>query len=171
MPEPRPVRLAGLPLGVMTGGVLGACLWAGLATGGPGSDAIGQPPLAVLLVAIAISGLAGFLAIGLFWRRARRMPGIASSAEELLQEVAHAGAEFVWEADTAGRLTSLSDGFERCVGLPLDEALGRAGSRFWATASPMPPSVPWPWPSPESGRSAMSRRAWSTSTATAGRCA
>ncbi|MEZ5857521.1 MAG: EAL domain-containing protein [Geminicoccaceae bacterium] len=111
----------------MVGGLVAACLWAGFAAGGLDNGDFGQPasPLFALLVAIAISGLGGTLAIGLFWHRARRMAGVASSAEELLEEVAHAGAEFVWETDTAGRLTFLSDGFERSVGLAPAEAIGR----------------------------------------------
>ncbi len=125
--EPRPIRLAGLPLGLMAGGLVGACVWAGYAVGVPGSALVGLQvsPLTALLVAIAISGLAGFCAIGLCWHRARRMSGATLSAEELLEEIAHAGAEFVWEADAAGRLTMLSDGFERSVGMPQDAALGR----------------------------------------------
>lgn len=128
MPKPWADRVARLPLAVLAGGLVGACLWASFALGRLGDGGAARPGalLAALLVAVAISGLGGFLAIGLFWRRARQWAGTAPRAEELPGEIAHAGAAFVWEADAAGHLTLLSDGFEGSVGQAPAEAIGRS---------------------------------------------
>ncbi len=112
-----------LPLAILAAGVALACLLPGW----PAGEGAGQPgaSLESRLVAIAISGMGGLLALGFFWHRARQMTPAGPGVGALPEEASHAGVEFLWEADEAGRLTLLSDGFERSLGLLPAEALGR----------------------------------------------
>ena len=125
--RPSVGRLLPLPLGILAGGVAVACLWAGLVSGRLADEGTGPPdvPLVPLLVAVAISGMAGLLALGLLWRRVLRLASAEPGTKDPLDEASHVGAEFSWEADAAGRLTQLSLGFEHSLGLLPAEALGR----------------------------------------------
>ncbi len=131
----RPIgHLLLLPLGLIVGGVAAAALWlvsaallgpAGLA---PGAAVSGQPAATGdtlrWVVAICLCAGSGLLAVVVMARHMQREIGQSASVDALFEDVAYAGAAFIWQADAAGRLTSLSDGFERCSGHPRGAAIG-----------------------------------------------
>ncbi len=127
-------RLLLLPLGLVVGGVAAAALWlvtaAFLAPIGRAPEMALETALDVdghmlrWVVAIGLCAGTGFLAVVVMARRMQREIGQSASADALFEDVAHAGAAFIWQADPAGRLTSLSDGFERCSGRPRSTAIG-----------------------------------------------
>ncbi len=128
----RPIgRQLLLPLGLVVGGVAAASLWLvtasliapAVAPAGIGPDASAQTFRA--LVAVAVSAAGGLLAVVIMARYMQREIGQSASADALFEDVAHAGAAFIWQADPAGRLTSLSDGFERCSGHGRNAAIGQ----------------------------------------------
>lgn len=134
--DERPIgRVLLLALGIVVAGVAAAAVWlvaappllsfgAGPVTApGAGSDATGH--VLERLVAIALSAASGLAAVVVMARHMQREIGRSGSADALFEDVAHAGAAFIWEADSGGRLSSLSDGFERCSGRPRSAALGR----------------------------------------------
>ena len=140
-PEPqrsskRPIgRLLMLPLGLVVAGVAAAAVWLAIASSLP---LFGTGPTELFLsrldapedmlrwlVAIVLCGASGFAAVVVMARHMQREIGQSACADALLDDVAHAGAAFVWQADAGGRLTSLSDGFERCSGQPRSAAIGQ----------------------------------------------
>ena len=133
--DKRPIgRLLLLPLGLVVAGVAAAVLWlvaaAMLAPVGLAPDRAlihGHPAEGHALrwmVAIGLCAASGLLAVVIMARHMQREIGQFASADALFEDVAHAGAAFIWQADAAGRLTSLSDGFERCSGRPRGSAIG-----------------------------------------------
>jgi diguanylate cyclase (GGDEF)-like protein/PAS domain S-box-containing protein len=132
----RPIgRLLLLPLGLVVGGVAAAALWLVLANvlvpAGFGAQvALVGPPggrgqLLPWLGAIGLCAASGVAAVVIMARHMQREIGQSASADELFEDVAYAGAAFIWQADPTGRLTSLSDGFERYSGRPRGTAIGR----------------------------------------------
>lgn len=140
-PEPQPSskrpigRLLLLPLGLVVASVAAAAVWLAIASSLP---LFGTGPTELLLsrldapedmrrwlVAIVLCGASGFAAVVLMARHMQREIGQSACADALFDDVAHAGAAFIWQADAGGRLTSLSDGFERCSGQPRSAAIGQ----------------------------------------------
>ena len=131
----RPIgRLLLLPLGLVVGGVAAAALWlvtaaflapAGLAPDAPlAAQSNGAGQTLHWVVAIGLCAASAFLAVAIMARHMQCEIGQSASADALFEDVAHAGAAFIWQADPSGRLTSLSDGFERCSGRPRGTAIG-----------------------------------------------
>lgn len=125
-------RSLGLPLGLLAAGGLGAVLWLllvapllGLAP--PAVVGFGWPPtetVSAALVALALCVCTGGAAIVVMARRRRHEQRVAADVDALFQDVAHAGADFIWQADREGRLETISDGFEQVSGWPREVAIG-----------------------------------------------
>jgi len=132
----RPMgRLLLLPLLLIVGGVAAAAVWmvaAGLlfpGITGPAASLTAEPqaPRQLLRwgIAIGICAASALLALVIMARHMQRELGQSASADALFEDVAHAGADFIWQADATGRLSSLSDGFERCSSRPRSIAIGQ----------------------------------------------
>lgn len=125
--KPALARLLVLPLGLVLAGLAIGCLWligAGIPGTLPGRGGGLGAPLP-LFMALAVTTAGGLAAVVLLARRIHRELGQAASADELFRDVAHAGAAFIWEADPAGRLISISEGIERLIGRSRAQALGQ----------------------------------------------
>jgi diguanylate cyclase (GGDEF)-like protein/PAS domain S-box-containing protein len=121
-----------IPFGLVAVGGLGAALWLFVV-----APSIGlTPPLAAgfgwplpeamsaSLVALGLCVCAGAAAVAVMARRYRREMGLVADVDALFQDVAHAGADFIWQADREGRIETISDGFERLSGWPREVAVG-----------------------------------------------
>ena len=125
-----------LPFGLVAAGGLGAFLWLFLAAPSLGlmprlPAGLGWPlpdAVSASLVALGLCVLAGAAAVVVMARRYRRELGLVADVDALFQDVAHAGADFIWQADREGRLETISDGFEQLSGWPREVAVGC----FWA---------------------------------------
>ena len=138
-PQPASKRPIGplllLPMGLVVAGVAAAVLWVVAAATvlpfgtAPATLRLAQPdvpgPMLGWLVGIALCAASGLAAVVVMARHMQREIGRSASADALFEDVAHAGAAFIWQADAGGRLTGLSDGFERCSGRPRGAALGQ----------------------------------------------
>jgi diguanylate cyclase (GGDEF)-like protein/PAS domain S-box-containing protein len=133
----RPLgRLLILPSAVVVGSLVVALLWLlgtelhprllGLEWLDRLAARAGLPVTPAWLVGLCLSTAGGLAAVVIMARSMRHELGQAASADALFEDVAHAGADFIWQADAAGRLTALSEGFERCAGRPRATALGRS---------------------------------------------
>ncbi len=123
----RHVLLA--PLGLVIGSVMLAIVWV-FVVGGDLELVAGQGAWAAAvpvswLVGILLAAAGGLGAVVVMARRLRCEVGEAAGVDALFADVAHAGADFIWQTDAAGRLRALSDGFARCSGRPGEEAIGR----------------------------------------------
>jgi diguanylate cyclase (GGDEF)-like protein/PAS domain S-box-containing protein len=124
-----------LPVGLLVSGSVIAVLWLLAATALPepfgvtwlhaAATRIGVPLPPGWLIGIGLSAAGGLAAVAAMARATWRELGQVADADALFEDVAHAGADFIWHADVAGRLTALSEGFERRAGRSRAAALGR----------------------------------------------
>lgn len=121
-----------MPLGLVVAGGLSGLLW--LFVVAPALELVPSSPVAfswppssavsTWLLAIGVCVLAGVAAVAATARRCRRELGLVADVDALFEDVAHAGADFIWQADREGRLATVSKGFERLSGWPREAAIG-----------------------------------------------
>ncbi len=119
-------RVVLLPLGLVLGGAGVGALWLlGLDAMLPLALGVNGPLPASGLAALGLATAGGLAAALVMARRLRRELGRTEEVDALFLDVAHAGADFIWQTDAAGRIQALSDGFARYSGRSRDSVLGR----------------------------------------------
>ncbi len=94
-----------------------------------GRAVLGTLPVAERVVGHAMLGAAGLLVALLLYRQVTGMVQAAVAEQHRLAELLGIGIDWTWEMDAQGRLTQVSDGFEKSTGRSVAEfmRLGQPG--------------------------------------------
>ncbi len=120
--EPPPQSEIALPLRAPDGTKLGALVWQ-----------LHKPGQRFLLSVAPVLSMAGLVFIGfslLVIHKVRHNTRTIAANEARFRDVANASSDWIWETDSKGRLTYLSDQFTQSTGRPSEAMLGQPLRRF-----------------------------------------